>query len=81
MAKKSFDNPLKGTERKGIDMLISDPTKSEQKKGATKKYTTSNVRISDEHRVKVYTLKGQTGLSITEIYNMIFDYYFKNNPI
>lgn len=84
MAKKDFTNPIQGKNRKGIDILISNNTKvTEQPSSVEPKvtYTTSNVRISDVNREMIYTLKGRTGMSLTDLYNMIFKEYFKNNPL
>lgn len=82
MAKKTFNNPTKVSQRKGLDILINEPqTGEEYHKEDKYSYTTSNVRVRNDFREKIYTLKGRTGKSITDIYNMIFDEYFKKNPL
>lgn len=80
MAKKTFSNPTQATVRKGINILIGDVPEVDNDR-VEEIYVTSNVRVRKDYREKIYTLKGRTGKTITEIYNMIFDEYFNNNPV
>lgn len=80
MAKK-FNNPTQVNERKGIHLLIEDQPKeviSEKKNDEKIKYSTYNVRVRQDYKEKIYGIKGRTGKSFTEIFDMIFDEYFKN---
>lgn len=86
MAKKTFKTPTETTERKGLNLLISDDTDISHKIDkknyyAQSDYITSNVRVRKDLREKIYTLKGRTGKNIVEIYTMIFEEYFRNNPL
>lgn len=86
MAKKSFNNPTEIRDRKGLDLLISDNVKQEQEPVREQDYSVptyihSNVRVRRDLREKIYAMKGKTGMQITDIYTMIFEEYFKNNPL
>lgn len=82
MAKKTFNKPITG-ERKGLALLIQNEQNEKETESyyAQSNYINSTVRVRKDFREKIYTLKGRTGKSITDIYDMIFEDYFKKNPL
>lgn len=81
MVKKKFNNPTQVTERKGVQLLIDEPPytpKSEEKEEI--KYSTYNVRVRQDFKEKLYNVKGRTGKSFADIFDMIFEDYFERNP-
>lgn len=83
MAKKTFNNPTKGTERKGLDLLINEPEdKKNENTGLVKDtYVTQNVQVRKDLMVKIHILKAMDSSTLSKTFDKVFEYYFKNNPI
>lgn len=83
MAKKTFNNPIKGTERKGLDLLINEPVVKPNDNPVLVKdaYVTQNVQVRKDFMMKIHILKAMDSSTLSKTFDKIFEFYFKNNPI